>query len=368
MSNMFNSQDRISNNPESQAIPDELQGEWNSHVEARQACQSWAKEQGFSLSTTKSHLKGKDRFIRLACPHYGSPRNNEEKVAVKSQYSSTYLADDNGNINKVDQTSKQRTGYSQRIGCSYQFRLKPVTPTSIQWCVGSITGEHNHPIAQHASRYLMNRRLQGDILDTVISMIKAQAENKTVMQFLEGCGIIVKSHDITNLRMSIYENDPANEVLKLISRLQNDGYEVRYTHAAEGNKIFLKGIFFAHEDSIKLARELPDVISIDATYRTTREQLRFINVVGTGNVGYPNLKTFCIAGGWLTQETNESYEWFIGALHEVVWPSDQPSTPSMFISDSDAALIRAMDIHFPDANKLLCTVHMRRNFEVGHNI
>ena len=364
---MSNINERISNNPNSHSIPNELQGVWNSHIEARKACQTWAKEQGFSLSTVKSHLKGKDRFIRLACPHYGSPRSEEEKVVKPQHQTKVYHADDSGKVKEVDSNTKdQRTGYSQRIGCTYQFRLKPVAPASMQWCVGSITGEHNHPIAQHVSKYPMNRRLEGTTLDTVISMIKAQAENKTVMQFLEDQGIIVKSHDITNLRLSIYENDPDNEVLQLITRLQDDGYEVRYTHVVEGDKVFLKGLFFAHVDSIKLARELPDVISIDATYRTTREQLRFINIVGTGNIGYPKLKTFCIAGGWLTQETNESYEWLMKVLREVVWPSGQSSTPRVMISDSEAALIRAMDIHFPDARKLLCTVHMRRNFEVRY--
>lgn len=367
---MSNIQHRISNNPESHPIPDELQRTWDSHVKARKDCRTWAEGQGFSLSCTRSYLKGNDRFVRLVCPHYGEPRNNEEKTVVKPQQrSKIYHADDNGNVERADEKEGQkqkqtRTGYTQRIGCTYQIRLKPVTPTSMEWIVGSITGEHNHPIAQHPSKYPLNRRLTGDILETVISMIKAQAENKTVMQFLEGRGITVKSHDITNLRMSIYQNDPGNEVLHLITQLQNNGYEVRYSHAAEGKKIFLKGLFFAHEDAIKMAREIPDVISIDATYRTTREQLAFINVVGTCNVGHPALKTFCIAGGWMTQETNESYEWFIGALKEVVWPSDGPSTPRVLISDSEAALIRAMDIHFPDAKKLLCTVHMRRNFEV----
>ncbi|KAI9497304.1 hypothetical protein BDB00DRAFT_868744 [Zychaea mexicana] len=58
---------------------------------------------------------------------------------------------------------------------------------------------------------------------------------------------------------------------------------------------------------------------MDATYKTNRHRLPFVNVVGTGSVGYPDLKTFCIAGGWVSEETNVSYDWFVKKLEEVVW-------------------------------------------------
>ena len=101
---------------------------------------------------------------------------------------------------------------------------------------------------------------------------------------------------------------------------------------------------------------------MDAIYKTNRHRLWCVNIMGTRNIGYPSLKTFCIAGGWVSQETNESYEWVATPLRDIVWPSHQTVFPQTFVTDNERALVRALDIVFPDSKKLLCKVHMRRNF------
>ncbi|KAG2227155.1 hypothetical protein INT45_003885 [Circinella minor] len=65
---------------------------------------------------------------------------------------------------------------------------------------------------------------------------------------------------------------------------------------------------------------------------------------------------------WVSQETNESYEWVVTQLRDTVWPSHHPISPQTFVTDNESALVRALNTIFPNAKKLLCKVHMRRNF------
>ena len=83
-----------------------------------------------------------------------------------------------------------------------------------------------------------------------------------------------------------------------------------------------------------LARELPEVVILDAAYKTNKHRMFFVNVAGTGNIGYPSLKMFGIAGGWVSRETNETYAWVIEKLRDIVWPSDQPISTQTFVTDS----------------------------------
>ena len=49
-------------------------------------------------------------------------------------------------------------------------------------------------------------------------------------------------------------------------------------------------------------------------------------------------------------------------LKDVVWPDDQPAKPKIIVTDRDVALMNALNNAFPDARKLICKVHLRRNF------
>ena len=104
---------------------------------------------------------------------------------------------------------------------------------------------------------------------------------------------------------------------------------------------------------------------MDATYKTNQHGLPLINVIGTGNIGYPRLKTFYIAGCWVSDETAETYQWFTCMLRDVVWPTDQAATPGVITTDSDSSLMGALDAAFPYATKLLCQIHIRRNFQTN---
>lgn len=45
-----------------------------------------------------------------------------------------------------------------------------------------------------------------------------------------------------------------------------------------------------------------------------------------------------------------------------MWPSTSGLYPKTIVTDSDAALINALEVHFSESSKILCKVHIKRNF------
>ena len=163
----------------------------------------------------------------------------------------------------------------------------------------------------------------------------------------------VNPKGITNLRQTIFNNDPDHTMFQLITKFQENGYEAAFDSKQEGEKRFLVSLIWAHQSAIDLARKFSEVVILDATYNTNKHRMPFVNVVGTGNIGYPSLKTFGIAGGWVSRETNETYASVIEKLRDIVWPSDQPIFPQTFATDSADPLTKALDKISPNSKKII---------------
>ena len=111
-------------------------------------------------------------------------------------------------------------------------------------------------------------------------MIWTHVNNDQVIGYLASKGTYAKSKDIMNRSYTMFNNDPDHAMPTLI---EEKGYEVRYV-AKQGEKQFLRSIFFAHKDAINRARAFPESILMDATYKTNQHGLPLINVIGTGNI------------------------------------------------------------------------------------
>lgn len=87
-----------------------------------------------------------------------------------------------------------------------------------------------------------------------------------------------------------------------------------------------------------------------------------MNVVGIKNTGYPSFPSFCVVGGWITAENSENFTWFLKKLKDVVFDETNGAMPKVLVTYSDVGLTRSCEDGFPEAKKLLCQVHLRRNF------
>jgi histone-lysine N-methyltransferase SETD2 len=116
---------------------------------------------------------------------------------------------------------------------------------------------------------------------------------------------------------------------------------------------------------IQRARQLSDVIIIDATYKTNKYKMPFVNMVGVSNLGrdFKSLANFPIAGAWISSENEASYQWVMEQLEATVFPEGSSWRPGVTVTDQDQALMNAIDNVFPDAGNILCNLHIGRNFK-----
>lgn len=114
--------------------------------------------------------------------------------------------------------------------------------------------------------------------------------------------------------------------------------------------------------SIVKARRFHEVVIVDATYKTNAYKMPFVNIVSIGNVGVKSLKTFAIAGAWISDETLATYKWVFGSLRSIIY--DPASVqPGVIVMDSSAAELGAVATEFPYSKQLLCAMHIRDNLK-----
>jgi len=140
--------------------------------------------------------------------------------------------------------------------------------------------------------------------------------------------------------------------------LESRGYITRY----EGNDDRqLKYLFFSHQDAIVQARRFHEVVLIDTTYKTNRQGLLYVNIVGISNVGNrKSLSTFTIAGGLLVKEDEYAMSWILAVLKETVFSNGELP---IFVTDAAMQLRNSIATIFHSSKHLLCTWHIANNFE-----
>lgn len=327
--------------------------EFNSMTEIRDAIKECAQYAGFAVSTRSS----RSSYLFMACYHYGASRSPK-------------TADNFGGSTAPSPSAlKPRERLSQKQGCPFAVKASPREKPdgSVVWRTTSISvpDAHNHPIAKNVYSYPMNRHTKtADQKRQVLQMLQSFATNTSIARTMNAAGVGMTPKDVANFRNDMNTFLKGNDEIKnLILDLESNGYTVAYSvsAAAKGKKT-LKCIFFTHESGISLARRFNEVMIVDATYNTNRSKLPFVNVVGVSNVGYPNLMSFGIAGGWIIDETVDSYEWFVKQLKHAIWKKENTG-PSIIITDSEQALLKPLMDFFPDSKKKLCHAHLRRNFK-----
>jgi hypothetical protein len=111
-------------------------------------------------------------------------------------------------------------------------------------------------------------------------------------------------------------------------------------------------LFFAHDEAIDLARENPDVILIDATYRYNMPLPLFMVVTAIG-------KITSIALRFLPAENETTYRKAIQGFKDLVMGGDIKI--EVFLTDGETAQKTALSASFPSVPQLLCLWHVNQN-------
>ena len=120
----------------------------------------------------------------------------------------------------------------------------------------------------------------------------------------------------------------------------------------------VEDIFFFHNKSLRWWRAFPHVLMLDATYKTNKYKLPFVQIVGLTSTNH----TFCIAHAFISGESEEHYYWVVDRVKDMLKDCMEPR---VIITDRDRALMAACSTVFPQSNKYLCRWHISQN--IGRN-
>ena len=131
--------------------------------------------------------------------------------------------------------------------------------------------------------------------------------------------------------------------------LKEKHFLIEYTVNDISNE--LENIFFVHPYSLDIWRAFPHVLLIDATYKTNKYNMPFVQIVSTTSTN----KTFSIDFSFIVNEKEESYNSVLTCLRST---QDKCMLPRVIVTDKKFALMNACQQVSPGAARLLCRWHI----------
>lgn len=117
----------------------------------------------------------------------------------------------------------------------------------------------------------------------------------------------------------------------------------------------LQSLFFASQNQVELMRSYPDLVLIDATYKSNRYKMPLVHFGGVTPINSFFSAAFCFMPG----EDEEEYMWCVEQFKNLVCYDLKP--PEAFITDNDKALRNALSRVFEGIPRLLCIWHIQQN-------
>jgi len=307
-----------------------LGSRFGSVAEAKIASAEFAKVP-LSQSSTK-----KQKYIQFMCFRAGA--------FVKKQ-------------SKVDR-SQQRNTSTRKCECPFEIRLK--RGENDQYEVYSISGTHNHALysEDELAEMPQNRFIPDDIREKMLELHSLGALTPSQVMLL-----IEKEHfpttpvtwtkrDVQNLFQSVANR--SHEALELYEMLQRKKDEEGWSLALHLNRetLRLERVLWVSKQGAEIYGRFHDVVELDATYRTNRFGMPLVLVTGIDNNGVTTLVSGCL----LSDETRESYLWFLRELHSIL-----KVPPGVVFTDGDNEIARAISETWPETVHLLCRFHIAQN-------
>lgn len=303
-----------------------------------QAFQQFSVDKGYSIVVRSTNRYNKGSCITYECDRGGKPRNRK---------------------NKDLHPSRQRQSGSRKIDCPFRIELRE-QPLTGEWRVKYTEEYHNHEASDGASNHPANRTKTLNVNEKAEEVIRTLISRMTKVSTIRATmkkewGVILTKRDIYNLRARIRNEQLGglSAIQWLARELEEREFFVRMD-TDEDNRV--TRLFFAHPDSIKVWQKAPDVVLMDATYKTNRFGQPCVNICGSlGNNMTPQL-----AIGFLSGEDEVDYTWVLEAMKELIIQEDIDA-PKLFITDREEALMNTLDNVFPDSDHILCHWHINMN-------
>nr|KAJ0206557.1 hypothetical protein LSAT_V11C500277830 [Lactuca sativa] len=244
---------------------------------------------------------------------------------------------------------------TKKINCNFQLVGSYIKKYD-GWTLRVICDQHNHPPAQYMEGHVFARRLKKHEKQLVADLTNLNVTPHDILS-------IIKERDENNVSTlkTIY-----NERLKLRSSRNYGKTPMQVLMEILNEKHFvtdfsinsisneLENLFFIHPRSLNIWKTFPHVLIIDATYKTNKYGMPFIQIVGTTSTN----KTFSIAFAFIVNEKDENYNWVLTCLKSTL---EKCMHPRVIATDRELALMNACQQVFPGATRLLCRWHITEN-------
>ncbi|KAI5419464.1 hypothetical protein KIW84_043584 [Lathyrus oleraceus] len=146
---------------------------------------------------------------------------------------------------------------------------------------------------------------------------------------------------------------PRSEIQHLFKLIEDAGY-VYWSRKKDDSEV-VREIFWAHPDSVKLLNIFPIVLVMDSTYKTNKYRQPLFEIVGMTSTEL----TFAVGFAYMESEQTENFCWVLEKLKELFVKKDM--CPQVILTDRDLALMKAIEVVFPNSINLLCRFHINKN-------
>jgi hypothetical protein len=304
------------------------------------AVNNWALKQGYAI-TSKRTLKSK--------------RGKGELYKI-------YLQCDRGGRQK-DRSNGIRSCASRRIDCPFDAVAKKDADL---WSLKIRDPEHNHPPFLSALAHPVHRKMDKETRNKVRNLSRQPIKPREITTYirLNAPDQRLTRRDVYNERVRLRREQLGKytPTQALLHEFQRRGithtplFETSPTVGEQNIDQRLCGLFFTFPWCEKMWASHPEVLLIDAAYKTNRFRMPLVQFTGVSNLHTNFNIGFC----FINSEDENAYVWTIQRLSDLISArGGQP--PQVIVTNNEDGLKNACDIVFPEAQQILCTWHIDKN-------
>ncbi|KAJ9541940.1 hypothetical protein OSB04_028446, partial [Centaurea solstitialis] len=205
------------------------------------------------------------------------------------------------------------------------------------WTVRVVCDYHNHEPAMCMEGHSYALRLSNDDSHLVQQLTRLNVKPRDILSTLkernEDNVSSLKTIYHARYKFRISEQEGRTPVQNVMHILQTKGYEFEYRLNDITNQ--LEELFFIYPTSLKMWQAFPHVVFMDATYKTNKYNLPFLEIGVTSTN-----KTFSIAFAFMYNEQTSNYTWALTCLKLTINGS---FWPRVIVTDRDLALMKACE-------------------------
>ncbi|KAL5730924.1 [histone H3]-lysine(4) N-trimethyltransferase [Ranunculus cassubicifolius] len=311
--------------------------------ETREELIRWAgrvgKECGCIIVIRKSDhpTTGRKPRLFLGCERGGKYRTHKKAVA-----------------NQDDIKRRKRKSGSKKCDCPFVLRGVCLSGPLDQWKVTVECGHHNHPLATDLNGNAYGGRLTAEERQVLFEMTLNGVKPKQVLT-------VIKERDPNNssklqhiynarARLKTVEKNGKSQMQQLMPLLDENDY-IEWNRKDDDGKT-VTGLFWAHPESIQLAKCFPYVFIMESTNKTNKYRWPVFEVVGVTSTLMP----FSVCFAMFEKEREDNYVWALERLYALL---DKDTPPLVIVTDGEASLFNSIEKIFPDTKRLLCRWHIQ---------